>query len=585
MPDLSILIPSCNEEFLPHTVRDLLAHFEADSEIIVVINGTMMTYTFPEDPRLRVLKYDAQIGQRAAQNVAARASSARYVMKMDAHCAIEPGFDRKMIAAMQAAGDDVTLVPTMRNLDVFWWVCDFCGWHRGQGPKPEQCDECNADATHFEKKIIWNPKPNPSSTAYRFTNTLQFKYFDELHERHKREGRTGLRETMSLQGSCFMAARAAYWERELCDESWGNWGQQGSEVALKTWLSGGRVLCTLDTYYAHLFRTQKGFGFPFGGVNASQEKARRICQDIFLNDKWPKQTRPLAWLLDRFWDLLAVRAEALMPVRSNYPGNPDGDKKYNEHLDDWNHRWTQVEVDRLKARGFRGATLPPSKGMIYYTDNQLPETIAAPVRERLLDISRAQGLPITTAALGRRLKWGTTNIYFHSLKRGPLAMFKQILGALENSRAEIVFFCEHDVLYDLSHFEFTPPDRTKLYYNLNLWQVRASDGHAVYWDAKRVSQLCGYRDVLIEHYRKRVAKVEANGYSMAMGYEPASHNRAERVDDLQSDTWRSAQPNYDLKHGHNLSPTKWTLADFRTAPTGWQEVERLDGWVPLGVAA
>ena len=41
-----------------------------------------------------------------AQNVAARASSARYVMKMDAHCAIEPGFDRKMIAAMQAADSE-----------------------------------------------------------------------------------------------------------------------------------------------------------------------------------------------------------------------------------------------------------------------------------------------------------------------------------------------------------------------------------------------------------------------------------------------------------------------------------------------
>lgn len=531
---------------MPQTVADIFAHSEADTEVVVVLDGFQIalgTY-----PRLKTIVLEQAIGQRAAQNMAARHASGKYVMKVDAHCAFEQGFDRKLLAAME---DDVTLVPTMRNLHVFDWVCDFCGYRRYQGPQPESCPECQADSSHFQQEIVWNPKPNPASTAYRFNKQLRFKYFPELQ---KLQGKTGLQETMSLQGSCFMALREAYWERELCDEGWGSWGQQGSEVALKTWLSGGRVLVLRDTWYAHLFRTQPGFGFPYHNPNSSQEKARQICQDVFLNDRWRKQQRPLAWLLDKFWQPLS-------------------------QVGDTEDKWERADVDRLRARGFKGAALGPTKGMIYYTDNQLDPAIAEPVRERLAAIARDKGLPIVSASL-KRLAFGK-NVWFHSHKRGALTMFRQILGALENSTADVVFFCEHDVLYDASHFDFTPPDRSKVYYNLNLWQVRVRDGHAVYWDAKRVSQLCGYRDVLIEHYRKRIARVERDGYSMAMGYEPASHNRAERVDDLQSDTWRSAVANLDLKHGQNLSPQKWTLADFRTPPTGWAEAEQVPGWPPL----
>lgn len=548
MPNLSICIPGRNEHWLARTCADVLAHSGDQTEVIAVIDGQAAGPEPEPHPRLRVFRLEQSIGQRAAQNYGVRQSTARYVMKLDAHCAVEPGFDAKLLAVM---ADDMTLVGTMRNLHVFDWVCDFCGYRRYQGPRPDACPECQADAGHFEQDVVWHPKPNPASTAYRFNKALRFKYFPELQ---KQQGKTGLQETMSLQGSCFMASREAYWERELCDESWGSWGQQGSEVALKTWLSGGRVLVLRDTWYAHLFRTQPGFGFPYPNSNSSQEKARQICQDVFLNDRWRKQRRPLAWLLDKFWEPL-----------SRVGDNED--------------KWERADVDALRARGFKGAALGPTKGIVYYTDNQLDPAIAEPVRTRLSAIARDKGLTITSASL-KRLAFGK-NVWFHSHKRGVLTMFRQILGALENSTADVVYLCEHDVLYDASHFDFTPPDRAKVYYNLNWWQARTSDGHAARWDAKRVSQLCGYRETLIAHYRKRVALVEKNGYSAGMGYEPGSHNRAERVDDLQSDTWRSAGANIDLKHGGNLTPGKWSLADFRTAPTGWQEAAQVPGWPPL----
>ena len=556
--ELSIIIPARNEQFLARTCQDVLAHTGPDTEIIAVIDGQAAGPALPVDPRLRVIVLKDSIGQRAAQNLAARESGARYVMKLDAHCAVEPGFDAKLLAVME---DDLTIVPVMRNLWVFDWECGFCGARVYQGAPPKGCVECQSGGDQFQQVEVWNPKPNPQSSAYRFNKDLQFKYFGE---QRALQGKTGLQETMSLQGSCFMATRANYFERELCDEAWGSWGQQGTEVALKTWLSGGRVMCLRDTWYAHLFRTQEGFSHPYPGVGASQMRAREISREIFLNDKWPKQTRPLAWLLEKFW-------EPLSHIGQN--GND---------LDDWDARWQLSDVEQLRARGFRGADLPPSRGIIFYTDNQLDETIAAPVRERLSAISRERSLPITSASL-KRMSFGVKNVYFHSHQRGHKTMFKQILGALENSRADVVFFCEHDVLYDASHFEFVPPRRDTFYYNTNVWQRRHTDGHAVYWLCRKLSQMCCYRTLALEHYRRKLALVEANGgvYDAHLGFEPGTRARAQGgVDDSPHGDWRSAVPNIDIRHGSNLSKSKWSPADFRDPANciDWLEADSVPGW-------
>ncbi len=58
---------------------------------------------------------------------------------------------------------------------------------------------------------------------------------------NKKQQEGDLVETMSLQGSCFMMTRKKYWELDICSEDFNSWGQQGVEVACKTWLSGGKV--------------------------------------------------------------------------------------------------------------------------------------------------------------------------------------------------------------------------------------------------------------------------------------------------------------------------------------------------------
>lgn len=150
-------------------------------------------------------------------------------MKVDAHTAWDDGYDVKMIEAMKEAGDNVTMVPVMRNLHAFDWVCPD-GHRRYQGPSGE-CKECGKPT---EKDVVWIAKTSPQSTAYRADKTLHFQY----HNEWKRKQVGDLVETMSLQGSCFMLTREKYWELNICDEKHGSWGQQGVEVAFKTWLSG-----------------------------------------------------------------------------------------------------------------------------------------------------------------------------------------------------------------------------------------------------------------------------------------------------------------------------------------------------------
>jgi hypothetical protein len=172
------------------------------------------------------------------------------------------------------------------------------------------------------------------------------------------------------------------------------------------------------------------------------------------------------------------------------------------------------------------------------------------------------------------MTFGDKNIYFPHLKKGYFAMFKQILGALENCKQEVVFLCEHDVLYHPSHFDFTPPKKDIYYYNQNWWRVRTADGFAARWDANQVSGLCAYREHLLKFYRQRLLEVEKNGYQSSMGFEPEGRSTT------LSNIWKSEYPNVDIRHGNNLSKNKWSLKDFRDKSTAknFTTASEIPGW-------
>ena len=308
--DLSILIPARNEEFLARTVEDIVAAIEADTEVIVVLDGEWANPPIPQHERVVVVYLPESIGQRAATNVAARLSKAKYLMKVDAHCSFDKGFDRKLIEDMQ---DDVTIVPTMLNLHAFNWVCD-CGIVRYQDTG-KKCS-CGKDA---KMVMVWEPRRGTRNYSYCFDSEPHFQYFRDFS--HRPEGQGELTETMSLQGSCFMVTREKYWELNLSDEAFGSWGSQGIEVAVKTWLSGGRVLCSHKTWYAHMFRTKSGvFGFPYSLSNRQVDNAKKMARELFFGGKWGQAKRPLSWLVEKFMPVPGWSQEALDNLKKTESG-------------------------------------------------------------------------------------------------------------------------------------------------------------------------------------------------------------------------------------------------------------------------
>ena len=295
--ELSVIIPSRSEMFLKNTVEDILKNKRGKTEIIVVLDGQWSNPPIAQHPDVNVIYTPEAIGQRVATNLACKLSRAKYVMKVDAHCSFDKGFDRKLIEDMQ---DNWTMAPMMYNLHVFDWVCyhNYCGWRSYQGPTPLKCPNCGK-SNKLRKAILWERRRGTMNYSYSFDSEPHFQYFKEYNRRPGGQG--DLLETMSLQGSCFMATREKYWSLGLCDETLGSWGNQGIEVACKTWLSGGRLMVSKKTWYAHCFRTQGGdFGFPYPQSGNEVEKTKNKVRDLFINNKWDKAIYPLSWLIRRF---------------------------------------------------------------------------------------------------------------------------------------------------------------------------------------------------------------------------------------------------------------------------------------------
>jgi len=225
-----------------------------------------------------------------------------------------------------------------------------------------------------------------------------------------------------------------------------------------------------------------------------------------------------------------------------------------------------------------------TKSIIYYTDNRPDQKIMQTVQNQLLK----SGLPIVSCTL-EPIIFGKNIVL--DLDPGPVTMFIQILTALKESVAEYIFFCEHDVLYHTSHFEFTPPRTDTFYYNINVWRWDYSNDKVITFNHFRsVSGLCVSKNKAIDHYEKRLSLIYKNGWdkiagrnpkwAREIGYEPGKPKKNGGFTDDSIEEWVSEYPNIDIRHQKTMTPIKMTLESFRHQPTGWKEstIDKLPGW-------
>ena len=591
MADLSVLIPARNEEWLAHTIRDVLEHTKADTEVIVVLDGAWPEPGLEKHPRVQVIHHAEPIGQRAATNLAARVSNAKYICKLDAHCSVADGFDVALIEAATELGPDVTQIPAQKNLHVYDVVCDNpdCNWRQYQGVVPSACPSCKG--TNLRRDVVWKPRRGVHTTSWVFDETIHFQYDRFADQRQK----TDITDVMSSLGACFFMERERFWQLGGLDEGHGSWGNFGVEIACKSWLSGGRHVVNRRTWFAHFFRVG-GIGFPYEIHGSDQERARQYSRSLWLSNSWPGQVRPLSWLIEKFkpvqgWHephgakaLASVIAagEKFPPIAAKvqYCGALNEGPMYELTSDEIRQangmeRWPARDVIAPRSAKSTAAIL-------YYSDGKADETILTSVRRHLRKV--AGDVPIVAVTLQPTEDWGAERVVLQR-ERGYETMARQIYTGLRIIEADCVFFAEHDCLYPAGYFDHRPSSANVYGYAGHTWKVDADTGKALHYKMEQLSGLCADRQLLLTHYKARLERMQREGFSRRMGFEPGKPMRHGGVDDVPRETWWNEVPIVDIRHGANLTPSRWSKEEFRNQKytEGWTESDRVPGWgVTLG---
>jgi hypothetical protein len=226
-----------------------------------------------------------------------------------------------------------------------------------------------------------------------------------------------------------------------------------------------------------------------------------------------------------------------------------------------------------------------SRGIVFYTDNLIEEPIKSVVQRFIL----APKLHITACSLGP-IDFGNLNITVQA-EPSYITYLTQIVTALEHSPATYVFFCEHDVIYPLSHFDFTPLNNDTFYYNANVYRWKFGSDFAITYDGLiSLSGLCVNREFALDHFQRRLSKAktmpkESNikepSWARAWGYEVGlkrTHNGG--FSNEKSGIWSSELPIVDIRHKGTMTKDKVTLDSFKHPPTNWREipVKNVPGW-------
>ncbi len=259
MVQLSVIIPTVNDPALGATVREVLTKSRTAPEIIVMADAVDV-----DIPGVRVVKNEQRFGLRGNVNKGMALASGEWLVKLDDHCMLSEGWDEILL---ETAEKDGIVVPRRYQLDPVHW-CLFAD-------DPDPIDYERLDIGHPEKigGVTWR-------------------------SRRKERESILLDETMVIQGSFYLLHRD-HWQRigPLDEAHYGPFTQEGIEIALKTWLGGGRVRVNKQAWYAHKHRR---FGRVVAPRSEDVRRGNAYSMDYWLNNRWEGRVHDLSWLMQRF---------------------------------------------------------------------------------------------------------------------------------------------------------------------------------------------------------------------------------------------------------------------------------------------
>jgi glycosyltransferase involved in cell wall biosynthesis len=296
---VSILIPSRNEQFLVPTVTDLLAKAAGDIELVVVLDGYWPDPPLPDDSRIVVLHRGRAEGMRPAINAAATVASGEFLMKCDAHCMFDEGFDVKLRADYQ--DDNWILIPRRYALDPIAWAIDTSN-------KKYPVDY-HFLSEPFERHGDAVPGLHGSAWTARREARKHILIDDEL----------------ASQGSCYFIAKSFFNQLGPLDiAKFGSFWAENQELSLKAWMMGGAQKITKNTWYSHVFKGKR-FGRGYSTAGMGHENGTAFCAWFFMTDQpFKGKVRTMRSIIEQFapvptWaDIDAIFDRAQRELRNPY---------------------------------------------------------------------------------------------------------------------------------------------------------------------------------------------------------------------------------------------------------------------------
>lgn len=266
---LSIILPVYKEPYLNRTINALLANAMGEIEVIPVFDGLVPEEPLPQDERINPVTIEHQ-GMRGAINAGIAKAQGEWILKIDAHCQVAPGFDRTLV---RDCAPEWLMIPRRYRLDDHLW--------------------------------------QPINTAYpRDHHYLAYPlpHYLMVPHHYRVPGSGEISDTLSLQGSCWLAHKQTFMQvvGYLDDrpETYGSFAADQLEICLKYWLSGGQVKVNTRTWYAHLYKNPRHYS-----TGNYAKKPKRLkkhwawATKHWMADREPGMKHSIFWLIEKFWPL------------------------------------------------------------------------------------------------------------------------------------------------------------------------------------------------------------------------------------------------------------------------------------------
>jgi hypothetical protein len=273
---LSIVIPSKTERFLEPTIRDVLAKATGEIEVFPVLDG----YELPpeeivRDPRVEYVHFPSTVEskKRQAINYMVEHCNGDYVMSLDAHCMMAPGFDEALIREHQP---DWVSVPRRHRLDPINWSLQ------------PQCD--NRPPIDYEY-LMWPMRFDPQGWHGFKWDARTLARQDVLVD-----------DIITFQGSCWMMTKDWFRRMSFMDLAYQGWGQEAEEISFTTWGMGGRCVVNKHTWYAHLHKGPT-YGRMYHLLRGEIRASSAYAWDFWRANRLKNSVHNMQWLIDKFWPL------------------------------------------------------------------------------------------------------------------------------------------------------------------------------------------------------------------------------------------------------------------------------------------